>query len=58
MAEPFRAVLKLNLDESMVLLSPLIYNAPPKPLPISDLSGIAELFKKVDAIKFAFEPSI
>ena len=43
MAEPFRAVLKLNLDESMVLLSPLIYNAPPKPLPISDLSGIAEL---------------
>ena len=32
--------------------------APPNPLMISDLFGIAELFEKSEAIILAFEPSI
>lgn len=58
MAEPLRAVLNLKLDESIVLLSPLMYTAPPKPLTMSDLLGTAELFKKFNATKLAFEPSM
>ena len=58
MAEPLRASLNEKLEESTVLLSPLMYNAPPNPLVISDTLGIAELFRKFDAINIAFEPSI
>ena len=56
MADPFRAVLKVKLEPSTILLFPLMYKAPPRPRLMSVLSGIALLNSSIESAILALEP--
>ena len=56
MADPFRAVLNVKLEPSIILSFPLMYKAPPRPRLMSALSGIALLYSRQESLITALEP--